>query len=49
MSSQGNGAPRWAEFASTHPADGRRIETLATVIPQKMPLYEQAVRQRGEG
>jgi len=34
----GNGPP---EFLSTHPAPGNREKTLAALIPQMMPYYEQ--------
>jgi predicted Zn-dependent protease len=32
------------DFLSTHPAPGKRMETLNALMPQMMPLYQQAER-----
>lgn len=40
MSAQSEGAP--AEFLSTHPSNENRISDLRSLIPNVMPLYQQA-------
>jgi metalloendopeptidase OMA1, mitochondrial len=45
MGTNGQKAPSWAQFASTHPADGTRIQALNGMLPRVMPLYEQAEAQ----
>jgi predicted Zn-dependent protease len=40
MSAAGNGGP--PQFLSTHPSPDNRIQALAALVPQMMPIYEKA-------
>ena len=42
MSAAGNGGP--PQFLSTHPSPDNRIQALAALVPQMMPIYEKARR-----